>query len=243
MESYSRDQQPAHFDISVIYHIPPDKVDEVYARYRNEEGVLERLLDRHVYQQAKVVFGGYTALSVIQDRAKFNADVAKAITDVVVDQPIVVESVNVEDIKFSPDYENAVRLRMIAEVEVQKIKQQAEQQKVNAEITIINANAEAEKTRAEAQGRADATLMQAKATAEATRMQGDATAHAIKERGAALAATPELVLLEQAQRWDGKLPVTMVPNGALPMITLPQAPKAEFAHKAPQQPALPGFPQ
>ena len=29
-----------------------------------------------------------------------------------------------------------------------------------------------------------------------------------------------LVTLTQAERWDGKLPITMVPGGTLPMLTV-----------------------
>jgi regulator of protease activity HflC (stomatin/prohibitin superfamily) len=209
MESYSRDQQPAHFTISVIYHIPADKVDEVYWRYGSQDGLMTRLLDRHVPQETKVVFGGYTALSVITDRAKFNVDVAEAIRGSMKDEPILIESIQVEDVKFSADYENAVRERMIAEVQVQKIRQQAEQQKVNAEITVINATAAANAVRLEAQGQADAT-----------RLRGDATAAAIKARGDALAANPGLVLLTQAERWNGTLPTTMVPGSSVPFLQL-----------------------
>ena len=36
----------------------------------------------------------------------------------------------------------------------------------------------------------------------------------------ALGTNPNLVTLTQAERWDGKLPVTMVPGGALPMLTV-----------------------
>lgn len=220
MESYSRDQQPAHFNISIIYHIPPGDVGRVYTQYRDETGLLERLVDRHVPQETKVVFGQYTALSVIQDRGKFNNDIAEAIRESMKGEPIVIEGVQVEDVKFSEDYENAVRQRMVAEVEVQKIRQQAEQQKVNAEITVINAKAAADAVRAEANGKADATLAQAKATAAATQLNGEAQATAIKAKGDALAANPGLVLLTQAERWNGVLPTTMVPGSSVPFISV-----------------------
>ncbi len=92
--------------------------------------------------------------------------------------------------------------------------------KVQAEITVTQANALADARRAEAQAQADAVRLQAQADAEAIKLRGEAEAQAIKARGDALRDNPGLVALTQAERWDGRLPTTMLPNGALPMIDL-----------------------
>lgn len=210
MEAYSRDQQPAHFKISVNWHVPADRVGEVYWRYGGSlDGLVDRLLDRHVPQQSKNVFGRYNAITLIQDRNTFNQDVLKALLASVEGQPIVVESVQVENVQFSSDYIAAVKARMIAEVEVQKLKQQEEQQKVQAEITVIKADAEAK-----------AKVATATAQATAVRLYGEAQAEAIKAQARALAENPGLVMLRQAEKWDGKLPVQMIPNSALPFLNL-----------------------
>ncbi len=63
---------------------------------------------------------------------------------------------------------------------------------------------------------AEAKIAQAKADAEATRLRGEAEAEAIKARAAALASNQNLVELTKAERWDGKLPTTMIPDSAFP---------------------------
>ena len=98
---------------------------------------------------------------------------------------------------------------MEAEVEVQRIQQNAEREKVTAEITVIKAQAEA-----------NAQLARATAEAEATRIRGQAEADAIRARGAALRDNPSLIDLVQAERWDGKLPTTMVPDSAVPFVNV-----------------------
>ena len=220
MEAYSRDQQPAHFKISVNWHIPADKVGEVYWRYRNEQGIVDTLLDRHVPQQSKNVFGQYNAITLIQDRATFNKQVFEALTNSVADQPIVIESVQVEDVIFSVDYINAVKARMIAEVQVQQLKQQEEQQKVNADITVINAKAQGDSQRAMAQGDADAAIARAKGNAEATRLNGEAIANALSLKAKALAENPSLIGLASAEKWSGVLPTHMIPGGTIPFINV-----------------------
>lgn len=209
MEGYSRDQQPAHFRISVNWHIPADKVGEVFWRYNGERGLIDRLLDRHVPQQSKTVFGKFAALTLIQERNRFDKEVFDALAASTEGAPIVIESVQTEDVQFSPDYIAAVKARMIAEVEVQKLRQQEEQQKVQAEIVVIQANAAAE-----------AKIAQATAEAKAIELNGAAIAAALDLKGKALASNPNLVDMAIAEKWSGALPTQMVPNGALPLLDL-----------------------
>lgn len=223
MEAYSRDQQPAHFKISVNWHIPPERVTEVFWRYKSADGLVDTLLDRHVPQQSKNVFGQYNAITLIQDRATFNKQVYEALVSSLKGEPIIIESVQVEDVQFSQDYIDAIKQRMIAEVQVQQLKQQEEQQKVNADITVINATAKANQIKAMADGDAYATMVTAKAQAEATRINGEANAAALQLKGKALAENPRLVDLAIAEKWSGILPTQMVPGSALPFLNLNQA--------------------
>ena len=96
---------------------------------------------------------------------------------------------------------------MEAEVEVQRIRQNAEREKVTAEITAIQAEAQAQ-----------AQLAESRAKAESVTLLGNAEADAIRAKGAALRDNPALVELTKAERWDGVLPTTMVPNSAVPFI-------------------------
>lgn len=220
MEAYSRDQQPAHFKISVNWHVPADKVGEVYWRYGGIQGLKDRLLDRHVPQQSKTVFGKFNALTLIQERNRFDKEVYDALVASTEGEPIVIESVQTENVVFSDDYIAAVKARMIAEVEVQKLKQQEEQKKVEAAITVINATASADAQRQQAQGAADARLAQATAEAKAIELQGKALADALALKGQALAQNPGLIQLQIAEKWSGTLPTSMIPGGTIPFINV-----------------------
>ena len=208
MEAYSRDQQLAEIDVSVTYRILPGEVDEVYAQYGSEEGMVTRLIDRRVNELAKTVFGQFNAGEAIQERGRLNQDVSQAITSALTG-PLIVESVQVESVAFSEVYEQSIEARMLAEVEVQKRTQELDQQRVQAQITVTQAQAEA-----------DARVAAAEANAQAVRMAGEAEAEAIRAKGEALRDNPELVRLITAEAWDGQLPVTMVPGSALPFIEL-----------------------
>jgi regulator of protease activity HflC (stomatin/prohibitin superfamily) len=195
---YSRDQQNASLQVSVNYRLASDKVEKIYSEFAGQDGIVSRLLDRQVPEEVKNVFGRFNAVTAIQERARLGMEIQDAIQKAANNSMLIVESVQVENIDFSDAYEKSIEQRMLAEVEVQKVQQNAEREKVQAEIAVI----------------------QAKAQADAVKLQGDAEAHAINARGKALRDNPSLIQLVQAEKWDGKLPTTMVPGQTVPFINV-----------------------
>lgn len=164
------------------------------------------MVDRRLPRAMKEVFGEFTAATSIQERARFGQVVEAAVQEAIM-EPFVIESVQMERISFSEAYERSVEERMLAEVEVLKLNQNAAREKVQAEIVVT-----------QAQAMADASLAQAKAEAESILLRGEADAKAMEVRGEALAKSPELVRLIQAEKWNGVLPVTMVPGATVPFL-------------------------
>lgn len=195
---YSRDQQNAGLQVSVNYRLASDKVEKIYSEFGGQDGIVNRLLDRQVPEEVKNVFGRFNAVTAIQERARLGMEIQEAIQKASSNSMLIVESVQVENIDFSDAYEKSIEQRMLAEVEVQKVQQNAEREKVQAEIAVI----------------------QARAQADAVKLQGDAEAHAINARGKALRDNPSLIQLVQAEKWDGKLPTTMVPGQTVPFINV-----------------------
>ena len=131
VNSYSFDQQPADINVSVTYRIDPASVGTIYGNFGGDPrtAIENRIINPRVRQELKVVFGRYTAVSAIQDRAKLNADVFNAVQTSLGGEPqIVLESVQIENIEFSQQYVQSIEARMQAEIEVQRIQQQYQQQ-------------------------------------------------------------------------------------------------------------------
>lgn len=206
--AYSADQQTASMRVSVSFRVPADKVEQVYSDFGGVSGMLERLVDRQVPEEVKAVFGKFNAATAIKERDRLSAEINQAIKNSI-KGPIIIESVQLENLDFSDAYEQSIEQRMLAEVEVQKVQQNAEREKVQAQIVVIQAQAEA-----------DSKLAQAKAEADAIKLKGDAEAQAIRARGNALSQNPNLTELVKAERWDGQLPTTMIPGGATPMLSV-----------------------
>jgi len=196
LEAYSRDQQPANITVSVTYVVADPSA--VYTQYGDLEGAVMRLIDPRLTAGVKTIFGQYDAVRAIQERAALNTDFDAAVTSAIDGGPINILSVQIENIDFSDAYEQSVEQRMLAQVEIQRREQNLRTTEVEAQIA---------RTRAEGE-------------AEAIRLRGEAEAAAIRARADALRANADLVQLQAVEKWDGKLPTTMVPSTALPFIDL-----------------------
>ena len=205
--AYSRDQQPAQMTVSVSFHIKPSEAGAVYTTYNTIEALKDRLIVRQLPTQLENVFGQYTAISAVQDRTKLVQDLQNAMRKAVVG-PVVIDGVQIENIDFSDAYEKSIEDRMKAEVAIATRKQNLETEKIQAQIAVTQAQAEA-----------DSKLAAAKAEAETIRLKSAAEAEAIRLRGEALRDNPGLVALTTAERWDGKLPDTMIPGSTVPFIS------------------------
>jgi len=195
LDTYSRDQQPATLTVSVTFMASDPSA--VYSQYGDLEGAVGRLIDPRVMSGVKTIFGQYDAVRAIQERADLNKDIDAAITSAITG-PIQIVSVQVENIDFSSAYEQSVEQRMLAQVEIQKREENLRTTQVEAEIARTKAEGEA----------------------NAIRLKGEAEGAAIKARGDALRANADLVQLQAVEKWDGKLPTTMVPGSSLPFLNL-----------------------
>jgi regulator of protease activity HflC (stomatin/prohibitin superfamily) len=221
MNSYSFDQQPADLKVSVTLRAAPEKVADLYAKFGRLDAAVNQVVSPVVNQQVKVVFGRYTAVKAIQERGSLNGAIKDAISDTLKYDPmIIIESVQLENIEFSQNYLHSIEQRMLAEVEVQKLQQNAEREKVQAQITVTQATAKANAVRAEAQANAEATRLNGEARASNIKVTGEAEAAAIKARADALGSNPNIIALTQAERWNGVLPTTMVPGSSVPFVTI-----------------------
>lgn len=207
--AYSYDQQTAEMVVSVNYQVSPEDVETIYRQYGSEDSAVSRVLNPRVYEQVKNVFGQYTAQRAIQERGKMNQDLTVALQGAVKGSGLQVLSVQVENIDYSDGYEQAVEAAASAKAKVEQAKSELARVEQEAQQKVKQAEAEAQ-----------AKKLQAEADAYATEAAGKATANAIRERGAALRDNPDLVDLVAAERWDGKLPTSMIPGAAVPFVNL-----------------------
>ena len=204
---YSKDIQGAEVVISLNYRLDADKVGEMYAAAGTNYA--DKIVVPRLLAVSKDVFGKYNAVSIVQAREDLGRQILEEMSAKMAGTGVIVESVQIENIDFSDSYEKSVEERMKAEVEVQRVKQNLERERINAEMA-----------RAKAQGEADAKLARASADAKAIELVGRAEAEAIRAKSEAMKANPDYVRMLQAEKWDGRLPQSIVPSSSVPILKL-----------------------
>lgn len=214
--SYSRDIQQSTSVVTINYELPPGNVADVFTKLGRNYA--ERVIWPAVNDRYKEVFGRYTAAELVSDRQRIGDEVHKAIADDVSKHGVRVSQVQIENIDFSDDFEKAIEAAVKAKAAVTEAEQVLRRREIEAQTRVVEAKAQADAARIESAGRADAAKTYADGEAYKIRVEGVARADYITSQGNALAGNPNVIEYLKAERWDGKLPVTMLPSGALPMI-------------------------
>ncbi|MDR0747322.1 MAG: hypothetical protein LBE89_05450 [Helicobacteraceae bacterium] len=227
IEAYSKDSQPVDMAISINFHLNAGEVNKIYSDY----GInyQDRLIEPKLMALPKDTIGKYAAIELVQNRDMVSKQILDDLIAYFTPLGIIVESLNIENIDFSQAYEASVEQRMQAEVEVQRVKQNLERERLNAEMVRVKAQGEADAKVAQAKAEAEVIVLRSEADAKKVVLLGEADAKAIVMRGSseakaidlkakALAQSSNLVKLYEVEKWDGKLPVTMIPNQSIPVI-------------------------
>jgi regulator of protease activity HflC (stomatin/prohibitin superfamily) len=227
IEAYSKDSQPVDIALSINFHLNAGEVNKIYSDY----GInyRDRLIEPKLMALPKDTIGKYAAIELVQNRDLVSKQILGDLSDYFTPLGIIVESLNIENMDFSQAYEASVEQRMQAEVEVQKVKQNLERERLNAEMVRVKAQGEADAKVAQAKAEAEVIVLRGEADAKKIVLLGEADAKAIVLRGGseakaielkakALAQNSSLIKLYEAEKWDGKLPATMIPNQSIPII-------------------------
>ena len=209
ISSYSKDIQQSESAVTVNYRLLPDAVERMYSEVGTDYA--NRLLAGRLAKHFKEAFGKHAAAEIVNQRDVVSDEIETAFREDMQPFGVLIEDVQIVNVDFSDAYEAAVEASAPAEADVKRARQELEKIKVDAQQRVAQAQADAEARRLAA----DAEAYQIKA-------RGDAEAAAIRARAEALMANADLVALITAEKWNGQLPTTMVPGGALPFLELNQ---------------------
>lgn len=205
LSAYSFDQQIIEsYRLSITWSYDADKIDQVYKYFGTgvSDNIFHTVISPVVQQSTKTILGQYTAVTIVQDRAKLDHSIAQIMEEQLKEYPVKILSIQLEDVNFSKNYESIIEQTAQKKQEVETARN--ELQKVQIESQKQVAQAEAENK---------AIKLQADAEAYRITVQAKAEANAIKLKGDALRNNKELVDLTIAEKWDGSVPQTVVASG------------------------------
>jgi Membrane protease subunits, stomatin/prohibitin homologs len=159
--------------------------------------VESKLIVPQVNSILKNATGQFKAEELVQGRSTLQEKIEKELRESLERSGITVVSFNILNIDFEDAFEQAIRLKVEAEQEALRKKNE----------TLAKREEAAQK------------IIAAEATAEAQRLEADAEAYAIEKIQEQLKASPEYIELMRVQKWDGKYPQVMG-DTVNPFVTL-----------------------
>lgn len=186
-------------DVGITYSVAPDKVTELFQKYR---AGIDEITNKFLRNMVRDAFNDIASkLPVESVYGSGKSDLLLAVEERVRNQVAPI-GINLERVYYASDLVLPPQVTSSLNAKIQAT-QMAEQRRNE----VAQAKAEADKERARAQGEADAKLTLAEADAKA-----------IAIRAEALRSNPDVVTLNAVEKWDGKLPTYMASGSPLPFI-------------------------
>lgn len=187
----TRDGLTVSFDVSLNYRVDPEKVVEIFTKYRKDLHELDKTVMRNymrnVYNQLS---GSYTAEQLYENKTKFQVEAEEGIKKVLDGEGFIVEQVVLlNDLRLPEAVVNNINAKINARQIALKKEQEVAQEK-----------AEAQKDVERAKGYAEAIRIKAEAEANANKIVAESISQ-------------NLILYEKIKKWDGKNPHIVTGNG------------------------------
>lgn len=204
VNTYTIDNQEVDVLFSIHYRIDPKSIEFIY---RNAQDFQPRM-EAMAIDRLKAEMGKINVAHVAEKRAVLRDAIKNAIAkDALEKYGVTVVDFQLTNLEYTKSFKQAVEAAAAAKANVETREQERQQALLTAE-----------RMRVEAKGKADSYLFEREAEAKAIKLKGDAEASAIKARADALASNAQLVELEKAQKWDGKLPGQIFAGAPVPFM-------------------------
>ncbi|MCR8641393.1 SPFH domain-containing protein [Paenibacillus sp. N1-5-1-14] len=194
----TKEGKQVSLDVRYAYHMDAEKLPHIFTKFRgaNVSTIEGGYLKNTVQATVQSVTSEYPVLEIYGvKRDEITAKVSKELTTALGKEGITIETFAFGEIRPDENTLKAIQDNV-----------NAQQQLATLEIQKKQAEATADKQRIEAKGVADSELIKAQGVAKAN--------ETLKQ-----SLTPELIQMEIAKKWDGRLPT--VSGGNTPMIQLP----------------------
>ena len=147
---YTKDVQPADVKFTMTYSLSPNAVLETYQKVG--ESWSDRQLPQVAFQTIKDIFGESEAVAdAIQKRSDVQSKIRAQLTADLAKRNIILHGFELEDIKFSKEFENANEKKQVAVELANAAKNRTVQIQEEANQRVITAQAEADAMRIRAE--------------------------------------------------------------------------------------------
>jgi len=211
-------------DVIISYKIIPDQAPMILQQVATTDQELRESIVRTIARsKPRDIFGELNTedFYIAGNRTQKSQEVQDKLNEILLPYGVEVTRVSTRDYRFSPEYQDAIEKKKIADQEAEKLKSETNATEAKFATEVEKAKAENERVRAKADGdyrraviEVDAYYEQQKRLAQAILAEGQAEAEAIREMNAALAGTggQAMVKLRIAEALKEKR-ILMLPTG------------------------------
>jgi len=209
MASSTKEQMPVTVEVSVNWTVNKEAALDLFKKYGGLTQFEQRILDPRFRSATKDTIPQFEAEQLIQDRASAIQGIEHRLAQEMEGFPVVVDNIQIENIQLPTKYINSIEIKQTEKNLAAAEEHKLERQRLEALRAVNTADAEAK-----------GILKIAEAEAQAIILKGRAEAQAIDLKAKALENSPLIVKLTEAQRWDGKLPTTLLGQGTMPIMDM-----------------------
>jgi band 7 protein len=204
--AYTKDQQTVTAGINVTYRLTDPA--KIYSEFGSSENLINNIVNRRVHQTLEIVFSRYRVLEVSEHRQQISNEYFRELKESLAGFPIDITSAQLI-IQFDKSYEAMLAKSQESNVEYQKQQRLLEAKRI-----------EVQRSELEAEMNAKIKRMNAAAEADRVRALAQAEADAIRLKGEMLEKNPNIVHLNAVEKWNGQLPVQMIPGSTVPFVNV-----------------------
>lgn len=144
-ESASKDLQVVHVTAMLNYHLIYEKVNELFVKVGAD--YTEKIIHPATNEVIKATVAKFPVEEIIVNRDKLKTQIEADLRDKLLKYYIDLESVNLVNINFDPEFNKVVEQKQIEEQKIKTAEYQKRQAEEYKQKTILEAQAEAEKQR------------------------------------------------------------------------------------------------
>lgn len=155
-----REGVTANLDVVVVYSVKADAVTDIYREYLNQENFQARLIEQDIRSVVRNVPAKYGTLELLNGREQVGADIQEALVGRWAEKGVIVESVSLQEIRYSDEVKARFDAAQSARIEVEKAEAELDKAEVDAQQKVVQATAEADANNILAQSLTDPILQQ-----------------------------------------------------------------------------------
>ncbi|WP_201320372.1 prohibitin family protein [Pseudanabaena sp. lw0831] len=192
----TKDLQRITTKVTLNWQIPPDKIQQVYQQFGNNEELVSRIIAPVLEEIVKASIPARSLEKNLIERTELKRELETKAKQRLESYGLVITDLSVLNVTASDEFTRATEDKQIAE-------QKAISDKIVAEQALQKADYESKKAAKDA----ETAIAIARGQAESQKLLQTSL-------------SPEILQKQAIEKWDGKFPVVMSSNGVLPFINI-----------------------